>query len=137
MARLPEWYPPTPERSEPAPVHPVKPAVQALQGAFPSSRRPDPQAVRVHPLGEESEDLWALLPGFRGPGERLPQWRLKWGDPWGGSRVVDAVRRRSRLEQARPADVDTRFHQAHEPLLQGVEGGPDRGGVDNLKVVGR
>src|SRR5215218_1434901 len=63
VGRLPGGDPPAPARQEPSPADPLEPQVQALSGPV---RRPRPlraATVRFHPVGEEPQDLRALLQG--------------------------------------------------------------------------
>src|SRR5438093_3529410 len=66
MARPPEWNASTPRAREPAPLHPLAPAMQALSGTVRQARLLPPQAVWVHAVGQEPEDVRALLrwPGW-------------------------------------------------------------------------
>src|SRR5256885_11466269 len=100
MARPPERNASTPAGQEPSALDPVGTAMQALQGSVRLAGEAGPSEIRVRAVGEEPEDLRALLQGIRDARQGvspLTRWSRR---PRGRGRGVDAVRRCAWLEQA-------------------------------------
>ena len=70
MARLPQRDASASAGQEPASLHPLEPPVQVVQGAVRPSRCAGPATVRLLAMGEEPEDLRAVLQGAAGATRR-------------------------------------------------------------------
>jgi hypothetical protein len=134
MDRFPLGHASAPPARQPLPVRPVIAPMQALQGAVQGTGLADLPAVRVSPWPKNPKICGAAS----GPSRTTP--RCARAPPTTrsaeGGRVVDAVRRHPRFEQARPPDPGAGLHPADESLLPGLERDPVRGRRGRREVRG-